>query len=344
MNFTAVFEVFSRSYLVQKLSSIPTWLRLTLLFFMILLFLKPIFFTDDSYDYLQLSVIPKFASSHSMGLGLVFRIIAKLSDFTSPVFFTPFFLFWNAMGLGVICSFLYPISKKNRAVSKIIFILFFIFIVPGLLYISNALWSEPTNFFQIALFALLVRSTSRMPLYWLMPSVFILSAWSYQTRYSEIVLPIALLALAMLHGIKYFQASNSLRPVQYKKIRAYGILFLVSLFGIQSSNLLISKLYPHAQGQVYATNLVIAASIQCALRCDVKLFQIDCSTPNGKKLMESFRCGELIFGLKNLGSPTYDPYASPIKVFNRIGLRNSMYWLMKAPFTYLTDTHNIEMG
>lgn len=317
----------------------------------VLLFLGPPFFTFDSYDYLHLGLFPKSNGSHPVGLGLLYRGLSFLANMTSKQLFTEIVIIWNAFSISFLFYFGVRAFSKFFETRIHLTQKFFIILVSvmlglptllGVLYVSNAFWSEATNFLHVALFAVFAQKAIRQSHFRNFIFSAILGAWSYQTRYSEVVLPVCFLAIGIIYLIRYRFLSRD----DYLKTNAlkYLICFAGALSGLATTNIAVTKAFPSDSGKNYVTSLVVTASLQCALRCDIKLFESDCSTEEGKKFFEEFKCRDLIFGLKRFGSKVLGEGAPLSKIFEYVGLFKTLQWVFYAPFTYLQDTHDLEMG
>ncbi len=319
--------------------------------FFILYYLSPPFYTFDSYDYLHLSLYPKYGASHPLGFGNILYLLSKLSDLFNKKYYIELVLMWNALSLALFLSFgLKPLrafflSKRTMRVKLAISTLILVvswFTITSLIYVSNSFWSEATNILHVALFCFLVKFATYIKKWQSCILAFLLSVWSYNTRYSEIVLPICFLGLA---GVYYVRSLYGQKWLPGRSLAlTYVLLFVFSLFGIQTASKILENIYPGESGKSYITNLAISASMQCALRCDVTLFAANCDTPDGKEIVEESKCSELIFGLKPFGGSVLDMTDSPVQIFRRVGPMMTIKWLLLAPFTYLSDTHALETG
>lgn len=319
--------------------------------FLILLILGPPFFTFDSYDYLHLSLFPKAGGSHPLGYGFILKILSWVSNFIGKQNFTEVVLFWNALslsfmfylGFNPLVKYFKPTLPKKQKIMFLLLSLFFLLpVVMGILFVSNAFWSEATNILHIGLFAILAGYARRIswPVGFIL--AFFLGAWSYQTRYSEIVLPICFLGLSFVYLVRFFGLGHN-DEFKLRAIR-FLILFFGAIIGLNVSSIAIKYAYPADDGQKYVTNLVVTASLQCALRCDVDLYQANCRSEEGRQIVEQSKCSELIFGLKPFGPMVLSPMAPIKEIFSHVGYSNVAKWAVIAPFTYLTDIHAMEMG
>lgn len=319
--------------------------------FCILKFLSPPFYTFDSYDYLHLSLFPKYGASHSLAFGHILYVLSRLADFFGKQTYIDLVLLWNAMGialflsLGIGAVFNFFRMKKTLVLTILtsgLFLLLFWFIFSALIYVSNAFWSEATNMLHISLFCIVAALLPKMKLWQGGVLAFLLSAWSYHTRYSEIVLPMCFLSISAVFVLRSYFGNGP--EILKKQAKSFGVLFLCSILGVICVSQILKSIYPNEAGKNYVTNLAISASMQCALRCDVALFTTTCDNPEGKKTVEESKCSELIFGLRPFGPSVLDMAASPTQIFKRVGFGTTLKWILLAPFTYLSDLHSLEMG
>lgn len=324
---------------------------LVLVIFCILKYLSPPFYTFDSYDYLHLSLFPKYGASHSLAFGHILYVLSRVADLIGKRNYIDLVLFWNALGTALFLSLgIRPIINFFKVKRSIKLTLFFVaiflllgwFIVGALIYVSNAFWSEATNMLHIALFCFLAAVLPKLRIWQGGIIAFLLSAWSYHTRYSEIVLPMCFLSVAVVYGVREVWGEH--KGLFKKQAVSFGMLFVCSILGIASVSQVLKMVFPGEEGKNYVTNLAISASMQCSLRCDVALFTTNCDSPEGRKTVEESKCSELIFGLRPFGPIVFDMGASPTQIFKHVGVGKTLKWIVYAPFTYLSDIHALEMG
>jgi hypothetical protein len=109
------------------------------------------------------------------------------------------------------------------------------------------------------------------------------------------------------------------------------------------ANLILQKTLPHRTGEDVSIGAGISLSMQCVLRCGTKMYEIDCTTPEGTKIIEGSLCRDIVVGLVDLGEPMAK-YSDLEGIFRQNGLKNSIVWFFKAPLTYVTDIHSVEVG
>lgn len=315
----------------------------------IALVFSPPFFTYDSYHYMYLSLIPKYGDSHSIGFGYFLKFLAVTSDFFYAKSFTTVFLLWNSLCLSVFffvpCIYFANELFNHKDVFKIksnrvfwaITLILLITLTSNLLLV-NAFWSEMTSLLQLAIFAVSAdRYLSNGKKRYLLVLT-IICPLAYHTRYLMVLLPACLVGIFVL---QFFKCRSTI-PIRVSKTR---LVFAVSVIAasLAFTNFTLSRSLPNLNIKRDTTALVLNTSMQCALRCHTKMFETDCSTPEGKKIIEGSLCRDIIFGLVKTGNPVADP-SSAMNIIKQNGLLNSIIWVLIAPFTYLTDKHDLEVG
>src|SRR5262249_50961059 len=79
-------------------------------------------------------------------------------------------------------------------------------------------------------------------------------------------------------------------------------------------------------------------SIQCRLRCRVKLRELDCRSAKGYARIKRATCTDILIDKVKLGSRVIDP-ADTGETFRHIGVANTFRWLVRAPWTYLRESY-----
>jgi hypothetical protein len=332
-----------------------TCLLITVLGFCILHWLcAPSFFTFDSYDYLELSVNPVLGASHSFGFGYLLRGMVWLSRILGMQNVFPLYYFFNSVAAASLFAWcFYGVHGKGQNLRsspmKMGFIIFLsltsiLFVIPGLLYLMNSVWSELAAFLQLSLYALILQQlcTSRRSSLVLIVASIILTITAYHVRYQMILAPLAFIAVALLLGIRAF-FFNSLARAK-KLIGSIALAGILSIVGLKVVNHVIGNYMPVSSVATEMTPGGMFLSFQCTFRCEMPMFKTDCTTAEGRDIIQNSRCAELLFGLKPLGPPRI-PASLPLSsILYQIGPKKVLQWVLLAPLNYLKDIHDIEMG
>jgi hypothetical protein len=114
-------------------------------------------------------------------------------------------------------------------------------------------------------------------------------------------------------------------------------LLATALLAWGSARILAASL-PETRMAWNNAGVFLQESLQCRLRCSVKLYAVDCSTRAGQRLIEQVPCAELISGQVDLGAPVVEPLHLG-RTFAYVGPVGSLKWLALAPLTYLRESY-----
>ena len=306
--------------------------------------LSPFFLTYDSYHYLNLSINPVYGDSHSLVYGFVLKNLMNLSQILGLKSFEIVYIVWNSS-----CYFCFFIllpfklifkddilnrNEKNLLIRSLGVALYVLVLVSNLL-LENALWSEMTCFLTIGLITMLSAQWINSSLKKGLIFAALIFPISYHTRYLTIIIPVAIGVIALV---------NILRGLRAKALRAFVLMGLM-MVTLLACNLMLKKNLPCINNKKWLTSLAVSLSMQCTLRCETKMFETDCTTPAGKATVENSFCTEIVFGMVKMGNLIRDPNKDGLKgVFKQNGFLNNIKWLAMAPFSYLKDKHDLEVG
>lgn len=158
---------------------------------------------------------------------------------------------------------------------------------------------------------------------------------AYHIRYQMIIAP---LALACTGTLLSFRDRRKWLPTV-----ALTIFSIVALYS--TNHLLKSQLQslPAAAGAEISQAMV---SAHCALRCNAHLYSVDCSSPEGRRDVESPSCSDILLGFKPIGTPL-QRFNSLLEMVSYLGPLKTAWWLAYAPIRYLGEVHKnwgLEIG
>lgn len=323
------------------------------LIYLLALLLAPPYFTYDSYHYLHLSLEPVYGDSHSIFFGYILKFLAHFSELIAPYSFKYIFLLWNSFCFSVV--FYLPIVsfvkvgvaniseqlKHTRKVSIYFLIgIFSALIFAGNLIFVNAYWSELTCMLFVVVLGYTCNAFLKYGKWYLGIVAVLVFPLSYHTRYLTVLVPVALVCMVVLPFLKKVWGNQQALRAPLGKFLFLVIGMFISL---TSSNEFLKSVLPNDLSKQYVTTLALSSSMQCTLRCDVKMFETDCKTESGKAKIEGALCRDVVFGLVPLGKFIADP-TQPLSVFKQAGSWNTVKWIFMAPLTYLKDIHDLEIG
>ncbi len=338
---------------LQQLGLRLVWLLLAtlVLFLFVLKRMAPPFLTYDSYHYLHLSLRPEVADSHPLFFGMLMKGLAAIAHlFNDSWFLYLFYLLQCFSAVVLISPLVWTGFDKREDVFRSRIKLFWVgsyllvsalLVAPGILYLINAFWTEMVSFLLLFLVGFLLQSIGRHKK-WRFIKILLcamVGTLAYHTRYQMMIIPFCVLGLGLVLFLKSDRKAAALRDNYI-----WAVVAAAMLFGILTSDFLLRKELPKNEAQSGITVLGTSVSIQCALRCGVKLYSVDCSTTQGKALIEGSRCSEFLFGLKSLGTPLVPLNGKITDLFRTIGWKATLHWILAAPLSYLTDIHDLEMG
>jgi len=313
----------------------------TVLFYVIF---SPPFLSWDSYHYMVLSFYPETGAIHPFLFGFILRLISVITRELWENAFVHLFILFN-----VLCFFSIgwiilreinhhtAVSLVQRILGATLMLFVTIFVVPALFFLMNGFWTEMTSFLFIALisFFLSKEYTNHNKLNISLIVLFCFLA--FHLRHQFIMLPLAILGMAFIF---YLRNLKSNIHIFLKWISITVFIFLV-MFG---SNYVASLFLPRSEGASYLQSISIQVNIQCQLRCEVSLFEKDCSTDENKQLVlkatlaPGLACGMLI-GQGALGSSKLG-VVSISSILKTIGFSNTISWLIKSPLNYLKQKYH----
>jgi hypothetical protein len=330
--------------------------------FIILLgmFRRP-FYTYDSYDYLDLGIHPRLGGTHSFAFGLVMLGMNRIARVLSLGSMLPLFFALNALATASIFQWIVPpagflASLKGQwlrialLVAEVLLLL--CLVVPAVFFLMNAVWTEMLSFLELSLFGLCVaavlgKNQSAFRVSGLMLAGIALAFVSYHTRYLMVVTSLAAAVTGAMFWARERLGWFSGAAAEQRSSRGMAWLValgVVSLVGMSALNRATRALMPQQTGVQDMEAAGMMVSIQCALRCNASLFKTDCSTPEGRQAIESMLCRDVIHGLVSLGPLRYPLTIGPRELLHKLGSLTTIQWVLKAPFTYLQDIHDLEMG
>ena len=316
----------------------------------VLFFLFPPFYTFDSYDYLDLALHPRIGESHPLGFGLLLRLLFFIGH---PFGIKPdrMLVIWNAFCVSAGLFFcLTQIgwrsleSVKTTPKAKLILqvmalAMLAVLVFPAWLFIGNSFWAECSVILQTLLFCWFLRKTEKLSLGAVVGIGAVLAIWCYQTKYSALVYFVAIMAVAVLPKLRLTRLKIE-RPLLKKLVLASVVCFAA----IKLTNVVLTQFYPKTEGQLYGANFVLRNSMVCTLRCEADLYEKNCSTEEGRQLIENTPCNDIYWGKVSLGNPKLGFLSSPLANFKALGPYRSLKWFILAPFKYLQGIHATEMG
>lgn len=313
----------------------------TVLFYVIF---SPPFLSWDSYHYMVLSFYPETGAIHPPLFGFILRLISVITRELWENAFVHLFILFNVLcffsiGWIILREFDHHtvISLAQRILFAVLILLVTVFVVPALFFLMNGFWTEMTSFLFIALISLFL-SREYTDHSKLNVSLIVLFCFlAFHLRHQFIMLPLAILGVAFIF---YLRNLKSNIHIFLKWIYVTVFMFLV-MFG---SNYVASIFLPTTNDANYLQSLSIQTNIQCQLKCEVSLFEKDCSTDENKQLVlkttlvPGLACGMLI-GNGTLGSSKLG-VTSITSILKTIGFSNTISWLIKSPLNYLKQKYH----
>ncbi len=308
----------------------------TVLFYVIF---SPPFLSFDSYHYMVLSFYPAINDSHPLGFGFILRLISIIAVKLWDNAFVHLFILFNILcffSIGWIIlkeiNHHITISLVQRILSTMLIISAIFFIVPALFFLINGFWTEMTSFLLIVLISFFLSreyvTHSKLNIIF----VVLLSLLAYHVRYQLIILPVALIGVAVICYMRGRFLNFFPLFLKWSAI-AISVFFLIPV-----SNYLASCFMSSSNNANYAKSMVVQTSIQCRLKCEISLFEKDCNTAESKQLVIDATCTDLVHGVKSLGSSKLGVVSVPA-ILKEIGFKNTMIWIIKSPLTFLREKH-----
>jgi hypothetical protein len=206
-------------------------------------------------------------------------------------------------------------------------------LLPALIYMINGYASEMTALFAIGIAALgfeqgLATGSVRS---WALFCAGCVAAWF--VRYQLGALPLIAVAGAMVLQLRKIIGGAQLR----RACAASAVALAVSLGSVR----LLASVFPTSGASRMHGGIFLQDSIQGALRCRVRLYDVDCSSRRGRAMIRKATCTDLINDRVPLGRPVVHPYY-PLQTFQHIGALNTLKWLALAPLGYLRETYYLD--
>ncbi|HET6344001.1 MAG TPA: hypothetical protein VFH51_03665, partial [Myxococcota bacterium] len=204
----------------------------------------------------------------------------------------------------------------------------------GLLFLTDAVWSEMSVFLHMGV--LIVALASLTERWRPAAALWVIAAavCSYQTRRQMGVLPVVLVATGGLLWLKSWRRrlpAGSGRPWQWI---ALGLASLLALYGSTRAEAHLFAASSRPQGTL--ANVFLMRTLACTLGCRVSLYSTDCSTEAGRQQVESATCFALATGQASLGPPRLSPKLSTATLLGSIGWGATLRFVVEAPLRYLT--------
>jgi hypothetical protein len=298
----------------------------------------PQFLSFDSYHYMVLSYLPEVGNAHPLGFGWVLRALRALSE-RHRVSYPYLYQVWQVGCLAaLVFAWRVPLSELEAKGGPLVLsarialmIIFFGLLVPALVFVMNAFWTDMTSFLVLALsvmaFDRALRTSS--PAAW---TGFVLCAVAgVYVRYQLVVLPLAGVLVALVLG-------RARRAVPADRLLHTLIALLATALLAWGSAKMLAASLPETRMARQNAGVFLQKSLQCRLRCSVKLYAVDCSTRAGQTLIEHASCTDLIAEQVDLGKPVIEPVRLG-QTFAHVGAVGTLKWLALAPLTYLRESY-----
>lgn len=290
------------------------------------------FFTPDSLHYLHLSLHPVAGEAHPLGFGFFLLLAKYCADVLRLDFLVLFSLF--TISTTVIAITFYDAlpneSTKRSPFAYLFFMLYLLLLLPALLIISSAVWSE-SLYWLILIFicGLLFLKPKRPALRCvLVLLIAVLCTFLYHVRYEGIIVIPALLSTAIIFLCRA------------DKDTALKFLYagITSVILIASSMILIHKTFPAVDINNKMLIDGLRTSMQCTLRCAHPLFENQCDQPGAYEPIKDASCSDITLGHVQIGAPLAGTLTFS-GLLKEMGIKDTITWLFKAPWKYLQDIH-----
>ncbi len=299
----------------------------------------PQFFNFDFYHYLTLAHDPVAHGSHPFIFGYLLRLLAWLGNLLPDGALPHVFQVWQFICLSALVWTSVgrdrppgSLAEKRGVWSCLaglgVCLLGALVLMPGLVFLMNGYLTEMTALLVTVLASRCVAGIGGPRHVRAAAGLAALSLVGYHLRYQLAIIPVAALVVLTLDEIRGRKRLTVLTS------RAVALGVLVAAFPL--SHLALSVRLPVDEFGRNLPSRYLRGSIQCRLKCDVRLYEVGCRTQANRDVVMRATCTDLVHGLVSLGEPVQLGRSWP-EILHETGWANVVRWLFLAPATYLRE-------
>ncbi|MCB1865484.1 MAG: hypothetical protein KDG50_08630 [Chromatiales bacterium] len=290
--------------------------------------LLPQFFSFDSYAYIALGMHPQGHALRQPGFGWMLLALARFANLQPWLNLNDLLLGWHSLFFGLMALWVKQHWRTTSTTGRIVLVVSTPLVIVATMFVANGFWAEVTAWTFVLLLCLVLSHErgNRGARLWVM--LFGLVLLATMARRQLMILPLALLATML--------TANLSKPARRSGLIGVVLLGTAVLLVHQQKDQYFVRNFPEdPYGRAFFPDLV-KKSLQCRLKCDLAMYETDCSTEQGRALVERTQCHELVQFMTSLGPPRVEQ-PSVLAAIRYAGAEKTLRWLAQAPLDYLGE-------